>query len=337
MTRFSKHFALSLTQHQLDFVDVSDAFDTPVYVDPYAIEIQTDEWAGQASDHIRVFFKEVLDALRAKNTARAINLMSHLTEPKETFLGVSSGKPKGRGVGSGQARQLISAILQSKAYKSGLLSDLSEMSLYVEGIDRDKISDLTTNIIRNLLVEYTQRQCDLFGIETRNYSGPPLWDINLRNWKSQYVQLPHIKNKPVLLVPKYIVRRRLSLDSQEFYNKQITDFLVAENLRAHSSLVQVIKGQPKVFKKDVREQNPKSKTLITDIVQKHPELLDMYKEIAKADKSLIKFDDRDDIPTLTTVCATLADQFARIPSGAKHADAYHRLVMGSLTALFILI
>ena len=155
MTRFSKYFSLGLTQQELDFVDVSDAFDTPVYVDPYAIEIQTDEWAGNASNHIRVFFKEVLDPLRAKDIARATNLMSHLTEPKETFLGVSSGRPKGRGVGSGQASQLISAILRSKAYESELLSDLSEMFLYVEGIDRDKISDLTTNIIRDLLVDYT--------------------------------------------------------------------------------------------------------------------------------------------------------------------------------------
>ena len=31
----------------------------------------------------------------------------------------------------------------------------------------------------------------------------------------------------VLLVPKYIVRRKLSLDSQEFYTKQITDFVAS--------------------------------------------------------------------------------------------------------------
>ena len=95
----------------------------------------------------------------------------------------------------------------------------------------------------------------------KKYIGPPMWDMDRSNWVSREVMLPHIKKDAVLLVPKYIVRRRLSIDSQEFYNKQITDFLIEENIRANSSLVQTIKGQPKVFKKDVREAQPKSNRL----------------------------------------------------------------------------
>ncbi|TGU56907.1 MULTISPECIES: hypothetical protein [unclassified Mesorhizobium] len=332
MPRFSEFFSLEMSQHQLDFVDVSNEFDTPVYVDPFAIEIRDDLWSAQASEHIRVFFQEVLQALRDDDAERATGLMSHLREPKETFLGVSSGDPKGRGVGRLQASQLISAIRQSKAYKSNLLSDLSEMALYVDGVDRDKISDLTTNIIRGLLVDYTQEQCEVFGIETSPYSGPAVWDIDRRNWVTKRVQLPYIGDDPILLVPKYIVRRKLSLDSQEFYNKQITDFLVAETLRANSSLVQTIKGKRKVLKGDVREAHPKSKSYIAEMVLAHPELLDLYKEIASKQGASITFD--EDGPNITSVCATLARQFASVPTGAKHADEYHKLVLGSLTALF---
>jgi hypothetical protein len=332
MPRFSEHFGLGRSQAELDFVNVSNDFDTPVYVDPYAIEIHDDIWAAQASEYIRVFFKEVLTALRDDDKERARNLMSHLHEPEETFLGVSQFDPKGRGVGSRQAGQLISAILGSKAYSTGLLTDLSEVALYVDGIDRDKISDLTTNIIRELLVDYTGQQCDLYGVETKRYSGPPLWDPTIRNWRSKHVFLPYIDTSPVILVPKYIVRKKLSLDSQEFYNKQLTDFLVAENLRANSSLVQTIKGQKKVYKGEVREHNPKSKSFIADMVIAHPELLAMYKEIAKRQNSLTTFD--DDAPSLTSICASLASAFAKIPTGAKHAGDYHSLVLGSLTALF---
>ncbi|MBN8980919.1 MAG: hypothetical protein J0I29_06545, partial [Rhizobiales bacterium] len=264
MPRFSEYFSLGLSQHELDFVDVSNEYDTPVYVDPYAIEIRDDIWAAQASEHIRSFFKEVLDALRDHNTARAVGLMSNLKEPKETFLGVSTGEPRGRGVGREQAAQLIARIRQSKAYSSGLLSDLSEMALYVERIDKDKISDLTTNIIRALLAEYTRQQCDIFDIPTQRYIGPPMWDLTRRNWVSRELMLPYIEQDAILLVPKYIVRRRLSLDSQEFYNKQITDFLVEENIRANSSLVQTIRGQPKVFKGDARRAKPKSKSYIAE-------------------------------------------------------------------------
>ncbi len=258
--------------------------------------------------------------------------MSHLHEPRETFLGVSYSEPKGRGVGFRQAGQLISAILGSKAYSSGLLTDLSEMALYVDGIDRDKISDLTTNIIRSLLVEYTQKQCDLYGIGVSAYVGPPLWDQDILGWRSKSVELPFIGEDAVILVPKYIVRRNLSLNSQEFYNKQITDFLIAENLRANSSLVQTVKGKRKVLKKDVREANPKSKSYIADMVDAHPDLLNLYKEIAKNQSSLSTFD--DDVPTLTAVCGQLAKFFEHVPAGKDHAEEYHRLVMGTLTALF---
>jgi hypothetical protein len=229
---------------------------------------------------------------------------------------------------------LIRAIANSKAYKSGLLTDLSEIALYVEGVDRDKISDLTTNIIRRLLVEYTRQQCVIHGIGTQSYSGPPMWDVTKRNWISEHVQLPFIGSSPVLLVPKYIVRRRLSIDSQEFYNKQITDFLVSENIRANSSLVQMIKGQPKVYKGDVRERNPKSKAMIAETVEAHPELLDLYKKIAKQHGALLKFNDEDDAPTLPAVCGNLAGIYQHVPSGQKDADKYHNLVLGSLTALF---
>lgn len=62
-----------------------------------------------------------------------------------------------------------------------------------------------------------------------------------------------------MLVPKYTVRRELSLNSQEFYNKQITDFLIAEHEKAVSSLVQALKAPPKMTKTEIREKNPKSK------------------------------------------------------------------------------
>lgn len=337
MPQFSEYFSLGLSQHQLDFVDISTDYDTPVYVDPYAIEIQDDVWSAEASENIRTFFLEVLNALRSGDKFRAKALMSHMQEPKETFLGVSKGKPKGRGVGGVQAAQIIKAIENSKAFNTGLLSDLSEMALYVDGIDRDKISDLTTNVIRSLLVQYTNEQCQLYDIPVRNYAGPALWDNNRKNWVSRHVSLPHIDMSPIILIPKYIVRRALSLDSQEFYNKQITDFLIAENIRANSSLVQTVKEtkEKKVYKKDVRAANPKSKSLIADIVSQNPALLDMYKEIAKQHSHLTTFTFDDDQIEVEDVARAIIAELPNIPAGGgKDADHYHKVIMGALTLLF---
>jgi hypothetical protein len=332
MPRFSKYFQLHKTQHELDFVDVSNEYDTPVYVDPYAIQTRDDLWADQASEKIRNFFVELLHCLRTGQDDRAINIMTNLREPKETFLGVSSGEPNGRGVGKVQAAQMIHAIRKSTAFATGMLDDLAEMALYVEGIGRDKISDLTTNIIRDLLTNYTKEQCKLLNIPVKNYASPPAWDSEDKNWKSFYTELPHIDGSPVLLVPKYIVRRQLSIDSQDFFNKQITNFLVEENLSANTSLVKIVKKKPKVFKKDVRKQFDYSKEKIAEFVKAHPEVLNLYKELAK--KHGIVQDLNDEDPSVFAVCGKLAEAFAFVETGPKDANKYHDLCVGALTALF---
>src|SRR5579864_1307654 len=98
MARFSVTQHLQVTQSEVDFVDVDTSTDNRLYLDPYAIQIRDDEWSSNCGDHIRSFFNEVLDALRADNDARANHLLGNLHEPNETFLGQSSGRPRGRGV-----------------------------------------------------------------------------------------------------------------------------------------------------------------------------------------------------------------------------------------------
>ena len=333
MPKFSKHFKINAPQSQLDFVDVSTDYDLPVYVDPYALEIQDDVWSGQCSELIRTFFKEVLEALRKDDMTRAVNLMSHLHEPPETFLGVSKGEPKGRGVGAKQARQIITGMKKSKAYESGVLSDLSEVALFVERVGRDKISDLTTNILRKKLSEYTQQVCDLFGIEVEDYNGPPAWDGVRKNWVSQLYKLPRIDDIPVMLVPKFAVRRELSLNSQEFYNKQITDFLMAEHERATSSLTAARKAPPKVTKGEIREKNPKSKDMLADFAAEHPHLLDIYKDLAREEARIMVNIAKDDI-SVAQACIDLQKALQATPPGPEHADRYHMIAMHALTLCF---
>jgi hypothetical protein len=331
--KFSKHFRINAPQSQLDFVDVSTDYDTKVYVDPYAIEMRDDVWSAQCSELIRSFFLEVLSALRAGDDLRAENLMSHLHEPAETFLGVSKFRPQGRGVGRMQARQLVKRIKKSKAFKTGVLSDLSEVALFVDRIGRDKISDLTTNVIREKLVEYTRQQCELYGIALEEYNGPPLWDSRRKNWVSKKVELPRIKGVPVMLVPKYTVRRELSLNSQEFYNKQITDFLIAEHERAVSSLVQALKAPPAPTKTEIREKNPKSKTMLADIAAEHPHLLDIYKDLAREEARIMVNIAKDDI-SVPQACVDLEKALRATPPGREHADRYHMIAMHILTLCF---
>ena len=184
--RFFSVYGGNLSQSELDFVDVFVTTDNKLYLDPYAIQIRDDEWSASCGDHIRSFFNEVLDSLRAGNIHRAKHLLGNLHEPNETFLGQSSGLPSGRGVGRGKANDLAQALRKSRAFSTGLISDISEAELFISGVGPDTISDLTTNILRGKLAEYTKDQCNLHGIPTRRIGSlGPHWSIERSDCKSE--------------------------------------------------------------------------------------------------------------------------------------------------------
>lgn len=72
-----------------------------------------------------------------------------------------------------QAGQLFAALRSSTAVQTGFLRSLEECELMIDGIARDKLSDLTTNVIRGHLATYTRDQCVLFDIPIRPVAMSP--------------------------------------------------------------------------------------------------------------------------------------------------------------------
>jgi hypothetical protein len=56
------------------------------------------------------------------------------------------------------------------------LQDLEDTALVVEGIDIDRISDVTTNIIREPLIDYTQNVAEQHGIPVEQVGSGHTWD-----------------------------------------------------------------------------------------------------------------------------------------------------------------
>jgi hypothetical protein len=336
MVRFSKAFGLKALQAELDFVDVDLGVDNRLYLDPYAIQLRHDEWSEGCGDHIRSFFEEVLDALRKKNLARAEHLLSNLHEPNETCLGQSKGKPSGRGVGPEKASDLAKALADSRAFKTGLLTDISEAELFIRNIGPDTISDLTTNILRGLLAEYTKAQCELHGVPTENVAElGPAWSLAQLDWVAGVFRLPRWKQHPILLVPKFSVRRRVSLNSQEFYNHHMIEFLRQEYLQAGGALVRTFKksGKQHVYKNAVKGVHPFVKDDLAAFVRQHPEILELYKTLKGAQGPLTTRELAEDFDE-ATFALVLIDRLKQVKVGKAAADEYHTMSMGIATFLF---
>src|SRR6185312_125779 len=165
MAHFAQHFGINKSQPQLDFVDIEPLRDTRLFIDPFALSIREDSWASECTDLVLSFFQEAVDSIRHDRDERAKSLLSNLSEPNETCLGLSHGMPDGRGVGGKQAIEIYTALSGSEAARTGQLTSLEDCDLFIPGVGPDKISDITTNIIRGKLIEYTNDQCALHSIQ----------------------------------------------------------------------------------------------------------------------------------------------------------------------------
>ena len=287
--RFSNIHSLNKRQSELDFVDILVDADTPLFVDPFAFKIGADDWSRECNDLVIGFFQQLIDTLRAGDEASAKELLTNLHEPNETRLGVSrptpSRLPRGRGVGKMQAERLYSAFQKSKAIQTGILNDLSDCELFIEGISNDKISDVTINIIRRKLIEFTQEQCRHSGIPMEEKPGGPCWDDDAKEWRGGYERLPVYRDSPILLVPKHAIRYRMALEYSEYYEKHIIEHIRQEYERQEStssvaSLTKVLRSGRRVTKKSVKERNPSSKAFVREFSEDHPDVLADYKREA---------------------------------------------------------
>lgn len=335
--RFSDYFKLGKSQSELDFVDIPLETDISLFVDPYALSIENDEWFAECNNLVVDYFQLVVDSIKGNDLTTAKRLLFNLHEPNDTHLGLSNGKPSGRGVGPIQAIAIFEQLKNSKAVLTGKLEDLSDCELLIPGISNDKISDITINIIRSKLLEYTEAQCKLHDIETVQKPSGFYWDSDSSRWRNRYVNLPVYNNERILLVPKAAIRVRLTNDYQAYYKHFVLEYLQAEHLHAGSSLVETLKnGKRVVYKYKVEEENPLSKEFLFEFSEEHPEVLERYKKslpsipLYTTDEQI----ERKQLEPRIINIENLIEDLDKITKGTDSANQFHNYIIGALETIF---
>lgn len=332
--KISEAFTLGLSQPELDFVDVDLERDAPLFVDPFAISQRLDSLSQECHLTLHAFFQRIVDAIRAGQGADAQALLLQLREPNETRLGYSTRRPQGAGIGAMQAGQLFAALQGSTAVQTGFLRSLEECELMIDGVARDKLSDLTTNVIRGHLAQYTRDQCALFSIAVRPVALAPSFNRDTGQWEGNYFDLPVWEGRPILLVPKFFVRYDPAYEAGNYYNQYVLEYLRAEALTAASALVRTLKdGRRVVRKKDLKRDFPFSKRFLYEFSRAHPEVLARYRDdLAQIERR----DRRAEVDPVdeTTIAAALSAALPTIVPGNDSASSYHNLIIGAVEFLF---
>ena len=336
--RVSEYFNLRREQPTLDFVDVDVHDDVRIFLDPHALRLLPSTWGAECASLVENFFRTVIAAIKANDHATALRLLGNLREPNETHLGLSKGRSRGRALGEFSAQDVWKALQKSEAVRTGLIDDLEDTILMVEGIDRDIISDITTNLIREPLIHYTQDACRAYGIpmEAEVDSGP-LWNPNTGSWNHAFVELPTIEGMRLLLVPKAIVRRRMNYDAGEYYRHYILEELQQQELRANSSLVKLARdGSKRVTFKSLKEKYGYGKPVIVRETLRKPELLQRYRDdrAARITPPMSHEAIAEIVGTQPPKWDELVSEVTKIQTGPSGAAEYEKAIDRLLTALF---
>lgn len=331
--KFTEFFGLKIDQDELSFLDIYAHQDIPLFLDPFGISAMGNKWSQECENQIATYFQFLVDSIKIGDKKSIKNLLSALHEVNEVSLGYSQKVPTGRGIGPKQANEILFAFENSEAAKSGDIKDIADCALLIPGINRDKISDITANILKKQLVQFTKEQCDLYSIPTKK-TPISAFDFEFMNFKSYYDFLPLVNGKPKILLPITSVRQDPELSKNKYYRNFILEFLKAEHSHAGDSLASVLKnGTIKVTITDLKKKYPLGTDLLYDFTKKNPKILEKYKDELR--KKAIK---GEKIKLETKKRVLSADErinfLKKINPGNQEATNFHKITFDNLIEIF---
>lgn len=269
-----------------DILDEYGAFnislitDLPLFIDPFLLFNSKNPNYQRLHERIIRY----LIFLRDKSTQTHISeglLRSwyHFSEVEQNWLGFCIKGNRGRGLGSDFAtalnenlNKLFPDFGEEKITNS---SHLEKLCIIKKGVGRDTISDFTTNLIKDFLIEYTesfaQQHIDSHLME-RVAINRVRFNFETQSWETGYYNLPFYNSEFVILTPRDILTKDDTwINKRAFYRDfyRIPTAIPNEQLRAQvdNYFRSILPRKP--TKKD--EESAIAKTAL-----KFPELIDYF-------------------------------------------------------------
>lgn len=332
--RFSEHFGLNVKSQELEFLDIYANQDIQLFLDPYGISSMRSKWSQDCELYITGFFQYLIDSIKGADRRAIKTLLNAMHEVDEVSLGYSTSRPSGRGVGAVQAQEILKAFESSQAAKSGDIKDIADCALMIPGIDRDKISDITANILKKPLIEYTQQMCKKYKIPMMRVPINNVFDYKSLNFTSFYTELPVINNMPKILLPISSVRRQPQLRKDKYYRNFVLEFLRAEHQHAGDPLAEILRnGKVVVRIADLKKKFPMSVDYLYKFSKQYPQILEKYKS------ELRRTAGKEETPVLQPNRKVLSVEerksiLRNIKVGTKEASNFHKLSFDNLIQIF---
>ncbi len=297
---------LKVSEKDLDKKGVFNSFvdiDSSLYIDPCLLEnLKIDEFKNSYNSFKDHFSNIILLVEKIKKPKDVFWIEAHrrlqFKEFKFIGLGYSRGDKNGNGIGKILAENMLNIAVEivDEGIKDPIIFEL--IGLIQKNISLDRISDMTTHIIKQDLINYTVRVSRELGIETKEF-------------KKLNVKLPinPDNNDPVIFIPKKILR-----DIPIAFQWEDIDIVISETDSLKSDVNNII---GKSWKEVVRNNKNYLKTILLENTDAFKDLIKKYKQ-----KPRIEYDFTND-PLGEIIWAELSEKaVAENPIDFKKLNLY---------------
>jgi hypothetical protein len=314
-----------VSQYEVDFVIPRIGIDLPLGIDPFLLFKSRDPGYRRLHDLVLEVFNIGISALRKGALADA-SRMFDFPEVSEIGLGYTRSGKLGSGVGSYLSGLIVETLVGSPSLQERGIKHVEEMQLVSAGIGPDRVSDIAANVLKRFLIEYTQRQCEIWNLPLK--SGVPvshIYDRDAQSWEDSYEDLPvsPVDGSPILLVPRRLVRVLPWINYDDFLRTEFSAYLDAKRGLVRRSRTAGIKAAQGKAKPDVVTITRADIGLVERYVRSREQ------QSAHA-RPTFDYIDEDSCRE----AEALKSRVAGIPPGRGQAAEYQRLVLEVLNYLF---
>lgn len=219
--RLTDHHGILLPQAELDFAIPFFDEDIPLYVDPFLLwrsPSQVDQ--GLHTSLLNAFNHLGLLVAKGHDDQAAATLIA-ASECDEVGLG-SSRTRQGKRIGEAKAYEIIALFKRIPQYAQSGFRHFEEIQFFVDGISKDRISDICCSFLKSFLIDFTIQQCQRLGIPLQVSAIENVYDYRKNLFETQQgIGLPvnPANGKPLLFVPKRWLRFVPWLSYDDYFEK----------------------------------------------------------------------------------------------------------------------
>jgi hypothetical protein len=214
--RLTDHFDLPIAQAECDFAIPLLDEDLPLYVDPFLLWKSPSLQDSALHGSIVATFDALVRQFKSGDGNAAADMIVTLSECAEAGLG-SSRSRRGRRLSREKAEELLHVLAGLPRVEHTSVRHIEVAQLLVEGIGKDRISDLACSILKSFLIDYTIEQSRKHGIPRTAVTLFDILDHRTLSFHQETLDLPVSPETKaaVLLIPKRWLRYTpwISLDS----------------------------------------------------------------------------------------------------------------------------